>query len=133
MVANKKGWLRIVEATIAILLIASFLTFFYIRSNQYSQKEKEIYNLEKIILDEIANNPELREKVLEENETAIMEYVKKRKPAGFNYTIKICDIGVVCYPSTYLGEEVYSDSRIISSTLKEYEPKQLRIFMWREK
>ena len=64
---NKKGWLRIIEAFIAILLILGVFVVIYSKVIDRPQKSDYIYNLEKGILDEISFNPDLRAAVLNMN------------------------------------------------------------------
>jgi len=128
---NKKGWLRIIEAFIAILLILGVFVVIYSKVIDRPQKSDYIYNLEKGILDEISFNPDLRAAVLNMNvinEAKLKTFIIART-AGFNFTIKICEPEDICSMETY-KKEVYSSERVISSTLEEYRPKKLKIFMW---
>ncbi len=126
---NKKGWIRIMEAFIGIILIAGFLVVLYSNIISPSNKSEELYRFQKIILDEIAENNDLRENVLNNIKDPISDFVDERIPSGFNYTIKICEPGDICSMNEY-HEETYSSERIISSTLKKYDPKKIKIFMW---
>ena len=56
---NKKGWLRILEAFLAIMLITGVLLVLYSR-NLNTNRGGEIYNLQKSILDEVAEDDEMR-------------------------------------------------------------------------
>jgi hypothetical protein len=132
MKMNKKGWLRILEAFIAIILIAGVLAFVYSRTiGKPTDRAEEIYKLQKTILDEIAADPQFRNASLQMDEVIISEFVGDRVPPGFNYTVRICDVADIC-GLPYYKKEVYSSERIISSTLEEYDPKKVKIFMWRE-
>ena len=131
MIKGKKAWLRIVEAVIAIILIASVLTFLYLRTVDKSTSSEEIYKLQKSILDEIADDPELRNAVLNLDESKIKDFTDTRKPYGFNSTVRICEIEDICGLQSY-EKEVYSTERVISANLQQYSPKKVKIFMWRE-
>jgi len=135
MLKEKRGWLRILEAFIAIILIIGALIVIYSKTIEKPKKAEEIYKLQGAILDEIADNPELREAVLNENITRIIDFIGDRTYPSFNFTIRICEVNDICSLQYYIGEEgndVYSTERVISSTLEKYEPKKLKIFMWRE-
>jgi len=54
---------------------------------------------------------------------------KKQIPADLNFTARICNIDDICGLDSY-RKEVYAKERIISSTLKEYSPKKIRLFVW---
>lgn len=156
MIMNKKGWLRIAEAFLAILIIAGVIVVILTgKAGNNSSKEDAIYNLQKTILNELSNNQELREVVLnaedlggssgvgvkdgrinrvyEENEPnylAIREFVSARIQAIFDFEVQICiDINDVCGPEEY-KEEMYSNEIVVSSTLETYAPRKLKLFIW---
>ena len=130
MLKNKRGWLRIVEAFIAIMLIMGVLLILYSRGIE-PRRAEEIYNFQKTILDEVAANPGLRENVLSENEQAVEDFVRDSIPAGFSFEVRICEPGDICGLPDY-HEELYASERIISATLQTYNPKKVKLFMWRE-
>lgn len=129
---GKKGWLRIAEAFIAIALIASVLAVLYTRTIENPKQREEIYKLHGAILDEISLDQRLRQDVLDSKNESIENFVSTRTPAGFNFTVRICDIDDICGLQFY-REEIFSSERIISSTLQDYHPKKVKIFMWQEK
>lgn len=134
-IRNKKAWIRILEAFIAITLITGVLITLYTKTSERVGRGEEIYKLQETILEEIASNQKLRGEVLRnlslEN---ITSFIAIRVPSGFNFTAKVCDVGEICELPEYRkeGRDVYSTPRIISSTLETYKPKQLKIFMWPE-
>ncbi len=131
---SKKGWLRILEAFIAIILITSVLVVLYSRTIERPRRVEEIYNLQETILGEVASSNKLREAVINNRTEEIKSFIERRIPGGFNFTIEICEVNEICELGEYReeGEEVYSSERIISSTLEIYQPKKLKIFMWEE-
>ena len=130
---NNKGWIRILEAFIAVTILAGFFTFVYVSNVRNESQINEIYNLQKVILDEIADNIELRNKVLDNNLDDVKNFVEERVPPSFNFEVKICNIEDICQLSFYV-EEVFSSERIISTTLnrQNVNPKKVKIFMWRK-
>ena len=130
---NRKAWLRIVEAFIAVILIASVLTLLYVRTIGKTRSGEEVYNFERTILNEIAADANLREAVLKNSSINIINFVASRVPQNFNFTIRICEVNDICNLNLdSYKEEVYASERIISSTLTEYNPKKVKIFIWRE-
>lgn len=129
---NKRGWLRIVEAFIAILLIVTFLIITYVKTNESNNRVEEVYKLEKGILDEIALDEGLRNNILLNEEQPIRDFVERRAGnVGFNVSIRICNPDDVCNLPFY-QKEVFSRDRIICGNLTSYEPKKIKIFMWIE-
>lgn len=133
IIKDKKGFLRILEAFIAILLIISVLLVLYTSTVSKPKKSEEIYRFQETILNEIAANSVLRRAVLQEppDTDLIRTYIASRIAPGFAFEIKICTVNEICELDVY-KEEMFSTSRIISSDLQEYNPKQVKIFMWRD-
>lgn len=135
MIRSKKAWLRILEATIAIILIASVVMVIFLRQSSPQNIRDEIFNVENIILSEIAQNDELRQQVLNSNEEEIRNFISQRIPSNLNFTLKICNIGdhICGLPSlknTYTNKEIYTQQVVITSTLQEYDPKKIKLFVW---
>jgi len=131
IVKNKRAWLRILEAFVAVTLIASVLVVLYVRTVQSPKDREEIYNLQKTILDEIAASPELRNATLNDDELTVKNFVKDRIPVSFNFSVRICEVENICSLSPY-KKEVYATDRVISANLQTYAPKKVKIFMWKE-
>ncbi len=133
MIKNKKAWLRIVEAFFAILIITSVLLVIVTRQ-PIERDSYEIHNIERGILRQVALNESLRQYVLNEDEDEIKSFVKDVAPVYWNFTIEICNIEGICamepYPKSALNKEIYADEILISSTLQEYNPKRLKLFVW---
>ncbi len=127
---NKKAWIRIAEAFIAIILITGVLLVLYTRTTRISGKAEEIYRLQESILDEIASDNLLREEILNGMDSGVRSFIATRVPSGFSYDVKICEPEKICEMEEYLDKEIFSTERIISSTLEIYGPKKLKIFMW---
>ncbi|MFH1710733.1 MAG: hypothetical protein ABH840_00305, partial [Nanoarchaeota archaeon] len=119
---NKKGWIKIVEAFIAILLIASVMLMIYTRQPERARNE-EIIKIEDSVLNEISQNEILRQDVLDENDVSINLFIQSKIPANLNFTVRICNVTDICGLDVY-KKEVYARERIISSTLIQYSPKK---------
>jgi len=133
MIDNKKAWIRIVEAFIAILLVAGVLAFVFVKQIQKPAKEEAIIQIQRIILDEIADDKDLRTAVLAEDKSTIKNHITNRIPADLDFDICISDVGDNCNPlevEIYTKKDIYVDEIIISSTLTEYNPRKLRLFIW---
>jgi hypothetical protein len=128
---NKKAWVRIVEAFIAITLIFSVLITLYTKQLSNPDISEEIYSLQKAVLSQVSNDEGLRKDVLANNKDSIMIFLEDKIPASLNYDIKICSLDEVCSLDFY-QKEIYASETVISSTLQEYSPKVIKIFMWRK-
>jgi len=132
---NKKGWLRILEAFIGIILITGFLLFVIAKQTTKVDVGEEIGKLQEVILNQIANNESLREAVLDGDPEPhlIRNFVESRTPNGFESEINICRVDNVCGPENY-HKEMYVREVIISTKIEVgtgVNPKKLKIFIWR--
>ena len=126
---NKKGWIRIVEAFIAVLLIAAILLTVYANQPKTIENDK-IIGIEDSLLAEISQKENLRNEVIvNRNADEIETFIRDRVPANLDFKAEICAVNATCAIDSY-KQEVYSRDRIISSTLEQYSPQRLRIFMW---
>jgi len=99
MIRQKKAWVRIVEAVVAILLILGFFLTVTITTDSKEKSSKEIYKVESTILKQISESKELyegknlREYVLNCKETCNLEYVKdfvrQKLPYSLNFSVRV--------------------------------------------
>jgi hypothetical protein len=129
MMKNKKGWIRILEAFISVMLIAVFMRVLY--SGQVKKSSDEIQKIQNVILDQVVNNEELRQDILLGSEGPVLSFVSERLPKDLNFTVHICPVSDICGMPFYV-KEVFASERIVSSTLEKYEPRKLKLFVWRE-
>ena len=137
---NKKGWIRIVEALVAILLIAGFLILI-IDNQENGGKDisAKVYMTENAILREIQSNSTFRTYILTITESVEFEnfnsdlknHITSRVPTYLNCTGKICDFAYdpVCDIDS-LKKDIYVRSVMIATDSTTYEPKLLKIFCW---
>ncbi len=144
MIKNKKGWVKIVEAFLAILLVAGAVLI-VINKGYVGEKDisSQVYDVQIAILREIQLNKSLRSDILgttapsEWNDSnfpdSIKEKINSRIPSYLECEAKICGLSVSCELSRYPKENVYAQAAAITKTL-ETEPgeqlKQLKLFCW---
>ncbi len=126
---NKKAWLRIVEATIAILIIASVL--FIMITREPKKDPIDIHDMQRFILEQISSNDTLRGEILQGQTTAKTDaFINDIKPSHWDFTIRICQVDEVCGMPFYVEKEVYADEILIAANLTHYQPKKLKLFVW---
>ena len=140
---NKKGVWRVIESVIAILIIAGALLLFI--SKGEVSKQSHYFEILRPTLDEIAQDENIRDKIIKDDpstsigEEEIINILKTRFPSEeLELNVSICEINdIPCltnedyYPKGIKGE-VYSEERLISSTLIDYEPAILRVYIWKK-
>lgn len=134
---NNKGWIKIVEAFISILLITG-VVLIIISEESFSNLglDSEIYESQLITLRDIQMNNIMRQDVLDV--TAPTESIPQRVKDRINYfspdylecKAKICDLVASCNLDNSPEKEVYAQTVAITSTSTEYKPRQLKLFCW---
>ena len=148
---NKRGWMRILEATIAVLIVAGVLVVVYSRQEIRGVDQTDyFYNLQRQILMDVSSRSNLRLAVLKTENVnddyfdVVNDFIRLRIPEAFNYTIRICELGsdvdfCKVKDSKIVGEirdkNVFVEEVIISADLGDgsepkYEPRKLRLFVW---
>ena len=145
LMRNRKGWLKIVEAFIAILLVASVALIVINRNAGSKDISGRIYEAEISILREIQLNNTMRSLILattpgveSDNENfpgIIKTKIIERTPNYLRCKGKICASSESCFLSnTGDIKEIYAQSVIITVAPDsgEYVPKQLKLFCWQK-
>ena len=131
--------LRIIEATVAVLIVIS--TLLVLMSRQEVQTGENKSELLRGMLDEVARNSELREKIVSDTdattdaegavENALKGIIKNPK---FDLRAVICDAYTepCAAEEGFLEnkEEIYTEERIITASLTKFTPKVVKIYMW---
>ncbi len=134
---NKRGWIRIIEAFIAVLLITGVLLFVinkgYIGKRDISE---QVYQVQLAVLREIQLNSDLRTQILsisleEEVPEEVTAKINKRIPDYLNCTSSICNLSSVCpMEEVFIERDIYAQSVAIAAEGEEYGPRQLKLFCW---
>lgn len=136
---KKRGMWRVIEAVIAILILAGGLLV--IASKQINNQGRDLIEDIGPVLEEIAKDSAIREDIIkgdnnENVKTKIIDKLEKRTASeGLEYKVIICgyDEGDCLKDKTGvpIGERVYSDERLISATkLQGFDPKVIKVYVW---
>ena len=136
---NKKGWIKVLEASIAVLLVAGVIIFM-IKSMDFNRDRQvsEIYNAEEDILRNIELNSSMRNEVLKTSGSvewrdfpnSIKNLVAEKKPLRHECAGKICSPEDSCMIERIETNNIYTQSVIITSNLTIYNPRVIKIFCW---
>lgn len=142
---NKKGWIRIVEAFMAIVFLGGVVLLVMSNQSSISQSDisSQVHDAELAILREIQLNDTLRNSVIsvnllpaEWNDSQFPQDIKikilNREPNYLDCVAKICDITDDCTYLTTLKQDIYSESVIITVTISSttYQSRKLKLFCW---
>ena len=140
---NRGGWIRLIEAFMAILLLTSVLVIVveYKQSNNV-EIPSIIYQTQNFVLRTIELNETMRQEIIS-TEIPIMSwdqsfpqdiklFIETNIPSDIECVSQICSISVSCELSEQgeIESNIYVQSVFISSTLTIYNPRQLKLFCW---
>lgn len=131
---NNKGYIRTVEAFIAIIIL--LMVIFFLVPERLEQKP-DVPNIvegaQNFILNELSYNETSRECIVNnplcENSIVFTSIVDENIPFGYNYSIKICDT-TNCVVPTPIDKNVYVSDIVIGSTIENQNPKIVRLWIW---
>ena len=133
MEKNKRAWLRIIEAFLAVLIILSAVLIVMSKNKPVNlESSEDVYNKQRQILDIIVNDNFIREDIMNNNVQKVNDSISGMIPQSWGFATKICEINDICNAETPNDRDVYSSEAIIASTLNIYDPKKLRFFVWRK-
>jgi hypothetical protein len=142
---NKKGWLKIAEAFMAILLIIVVVLMILEREEiEDDDFSKEIYEVELNILEGVKLNDTFRNEILTVSNSQIpvewtnfdihLNLVKEKINSEIPYYLqceaKLCKLNSSCLFNNSIEKDVYSKSTVIFSDLNVYAPRKLKLFCW---
>ena len=143
MKKNRRGWIRILEAVISIMIISSVLLIVYSRQAQAPDISERVYTLQREILADISLDSGLRTLALageevELSEYELSEYARGKIPPAFDFYLRVCeleDIGTCKLRDDEMvrktkDKDVFVEEIILSSELETYDPKKVRLFVW---
>lgn len=147
IIKNKKAWIKIVEAFLAIVLIAAILL---VALNERAevlseQSENELYQdyhgSEIAVLKKIQLNNTIRNDILNisddelpVNRSDVPESLRNevdfKRPVYLNCTYQICEIGSECKMDTGVEGEVFVEHIGIFANETHYNPRKVNLFCW---
>lgn len=134
---NKKGWIRITEAVVAILIMASVLIVLFVNDTPQVNVSDYVYDLQVRLLTDVADREDLRAATINSTEALVndtlIKYFNDTIPGNFNFSVSVCDLGSPCSYAPEVDTAIFVEDRIISSTLASYKPKMLRLYIWEKR
>ena len=143
---NKKGWIKVVEAFTAVLIILGVVLVFL--NKGVIQKEdisEKVYDAEHSILREIELNQSLRDEIMNvgnetlpidwdffdnKNLTDVKNKINEKTPDYLKCEAKLCLLGQLCTIEKYSDRDIYAKSIAIATSQNVYSPRQLKLFCW---
>ena len=148
---NRRGWIRIVEAFAAIMLLAGVLLIIISnsRANIYDLSN-QIYDVEAGILMKIYTDDSQREIILNIRDSdldlkwdeftitngmnAVRNKIESETPGFLECNAKLCSITDACAldsaDSPSDEKSIYVSSAIVTANINVYAPRKLNLFCW---
>lgn len=131
---NQKGWLLIVEAVIAVLIIFGFVFAAIAKQSQEVktlQQPLSLYNAANLLVQKAQENETIRNYVLENDETKVNDSLKdevNKTRLNVEINVKICNVGDIC-SMTLPQKEIYTGEAVITNGR---ESKKIKVFVWQK-
>lgn len=131
---NKKGYIKTVEAVIAVIMII-IISFTLIPQHVERQPDPplSLQGAMGFINEKIEFNESLRRGIVTEEygiETSITPIIKLNKPWNYDFTCAVCSSTGTCIIDTPLKQNVYVSDIFIASSEMTQNPKIVRIWFW---
>ena len=128
---NKKGWLRILEVFLSILIIMGAILIVMSRTVPETHIGDDVYEKQRVILDIVSKNESLRKEIIVGDTDGVNNFIYKMIPGTWDFATNACNLDEICSnPRPIYDKEVYVTEVVISSNLSYYSPKKLRFFVW---
>ncbi len=134
---NKRGYLRTLEAIIAIILL---LVVFYTIIPKYVEPKPNpplaVQDAQRFIISDISNDENLRTTIITSTDpsSAVEATIKRNIPPNYDFICAICTNTSACITTTPFDKVVYMSDVFIASSigpsLNEQSPKIVRFWMW---
>lgn len=128
---NKRGWIRVLEVFLAILIVMGALLVGVSDLNANIDSDDQIYEIQRDILELINKNDKLRDDIMVRNKANVKDYIEKLIPENWDFDINICDLSDNCNnPTGIFNQDVFVTEIMIAANLINNDPKKLKFFVW---
>jgi len=132
---NKRGWLLIVEAVMAVLIIFGFVFAAIAKQSQEAQALQEkpsLYNAANLLIQKAQENETIRGYILENdftNASVSLNNEAKNMRLNLGIGVRICDTTESCSLLQPPKKEIYTGEAFITDGLGS---KKIKVFVWQK-
>lgn len=125
----KRGYLRTLEAVIAIVIVLIFIFSFGISNLGVGEiTPKNVKDAQKFIFKTVLSNDTLRRGVLNDDARLLDQVVSRNLPLGYSYKVQFCE-SADCPVPPLPQKTIYIDTVFVG---EENNFKVLKLFVWEE-
>lgn len=130
---NKRGWLRVFEAVLSILLVTSVVLLLY-SQQKVGDSSTTISDFGDKVLEDISFNFSLRSAVFSDDNESLAKFISGQFPANIGFEVRICELNVLeyCTLSQVIQSDVFVSEKIFASNITDYNPKRVKLFLWQK-
>jgi len=142
VIKNKRGWIKVLEVFVSILLIMSVIVLLLNESYFESEITEEVSSMQISILREIQFDDNLRGDILsaslptnwsEFNSTGLGDVrgkILNETISSLDCEARVCALTDICKLENDLNKDIYAEAVVISADSDTYLPRQLKLFCW---
>lgn len=127
---QKKGWTKILEVFVAIVLLASILTVVLESENQEDNEFQRIYEKQHTASKIIQMNHSMRSSILSGQVTKEINATLNKTLPEMECKAKACSLRNECSLQSNQENEIYAQETQFYANETHYKPKKLKIFCW---
>lgn len=129
---NKKGYMKILEAVIAVVILLLFVTVLVIKEQESEPRvPQDISLLQDAVVDGIKVNNSLRGCVLDLNVDCVNDSIYSVVPPAYDYTLYLCQLPCSGDVTVNLDQPIYAESFIIASDMTRKQETLVSFYLWR--
>jgi len=128
-----KGQIYMLESAIAIMMILVIVIFLFQNPPTPPEYKRVNYKLKAYnALEVLEETGELRDKVMDNNVTFIVDKLNSSLPNFLNFTVVIFNdtTNITTKPSLANESEILSVSYLLAGDLDNYQPRDVRVYIW---
>jgi hypothetical protein len=133
LIKNKKGWVAVVEACLAIVILFTFLMLAFNKENQKTSKTDFYGDAGKSILFQTENNDSFRNFILENRTSEVNDFVSvllTNFDSRLNSGSCIANISDYCSTDMPEKKEIISYDFFVAANETNNLGKKLKVFLW---
>ena len=136
---NNRGWIRIIEAFMSIILILGILAVSLNPGRVIGEETKKIYEMEQTISKEIQLDYDSRNEILnygtlpvgwDSFSSNLKNQIENRKLNYMNCTGQVCSLNDMCELSNLPEKNIYVQEIPIVAKADVYDARKLKLFCW---
>lgn len=128
---HKKGFIKTIEAVIAIVFILGFIYMVTPRekTNLEGETPPNVKTAHNFIMSEFLHNETLREYVAKGDKDSVEPFISANIPGGYDYAFEICNSTLSCTTEELPLKVTYVGSVFVASNITG-QPRVVRLYIW---